>query len=222
MRGEGEFGLIARLAERLRGTVRSPSPDCGARRARETTRRSPRHSGVTVTSTEALVEGVHFRREWSPPPSIGRKALAAALSDLAAMGSEPGRGLRGAGDTGGLRRGRVPGALRRHRRDGGGHRHGRSRRRPHARARAAARGDRGRTRLLAGGGRRSRWRVPGRGRGRHRGARRGRGGPAAARASRASPVARRGRGGRARTAPARARAADRRGLGARHRRGLRR
>ena len=47
-------------------------------------------TGVTVTSTEALVEGIHFRREWSPPPSIGRKALAAALSDLAAMGSEPG------------------------------------------------------------------------------------------------------------------------------------
>ena len=89
MRGEGEFGLIARLAERLRGVGRSPSPAAvhvglGDDAAVTTP------SGVTVTSTEALVEGVHFRREWSPPPSIGRKALAAALSDLAAMGSAPG------------------------------------------------------------------------------------------------------------------------------------
>jgi thiamine-monophosphate kinase len=89
MRGEGEFGLIARLVERLRSAGRSPA-------------RTPVHfglgddaavtapAGVTVTSTDALVEGIHFRREWSPPASIGRKALAAALSDLAAMGSEPG------------------------------------------------------------------------------------------------------------------------------------
>jgi thiamine-monophosphate kinase len=37
-----------------------------------------------------MVEGVHFRRATAPLASVGRKALAAALSDLAAMGAEPG------------------------------------------------------------------------------------------------------------------------------------
>jgi thiamine-monophosphate kinase len=46
--------------------------------------------GVTATSVDALVDGVHFRREWSSPAQIGAKALAVALSDLAAMGAEAG------------------------------------------------------------------------------------------------------------------------------------
>lgn len=46
--------------------------------------------GVTATSVDALVDGVHFRREWSTPAQIGAKALSVALSDLAAMGAEPG------------------------------------------------------------------------------------------------------------------------------------
>ena len=39
---------------------------------------------------DALVEGVHFRRSTFPPEAIGHKALTVALSDLAAMGAEPG------------------------------------------------------------------------------------------------------------------------------------
>ena len=51
--------------------------------------------GATATSVDALVDGVHFRREQRQPcAQIGRKALATALSDLAAMGAEAGRGLR--------------------------------------------------------------------------------------------------------------------------------
>lgn len=46
--------------------------------------------GATATSVDAVVEGVHFRRETFPARSIGAKALAAALSDLAAMGAAPG------------------------------------------------------------------------------------------------------------------------------------
>jgi thiamine-monophosphate kinase len=46
--------------------------------------------GATATSVDAIVEGIHFRREWSPPDAIARKAVASALSDLAAMGAEPG------------------------------------------------------------------------------------------------------------------------------------
>ena len=90
MREDGEFGLIARLAQRLgqaQGARRSGTEihvgigDDGAVTV---------PAGATGTSTDAMVEGVHFRRETAPPRAIGRKALAAALSDLAAMGAAPG------------------------------------------------------------------------------------------------------------------------------------
>jgi thiamine-monophosphate kinase len=47
---------------------------------------------VCVTSVDAMVDGVHFRlREgWTTPFEAGWRALAGALSDLAAMGAEPG------------------------------------------------------------------------------------------------------------------------------------
>lgn len=43
----------------------------------------------TVLTTDALVEGVHFTRQWSSPADIGHKALAINLSDLAAMAATP-------------------------------------------------------------------------------------------------------------------------------------
>ncbi len=51
-----------------------------------------RARAVCVTSVDAMVEGVHFRLGdgWMTPAQIGWRALAAALSDLAAMGAEPG------------------------------------------------------------------------------------------------------------------------------------
>ena len=48
------------------------------------------HPGPTATSVDAVVEGVHFRRQWSDPTRIARKAVAVALSDLAAMAADPG------------------------------------------------------------------------------------------------------------------------------------
>jgi len=80
----GEFELLARLRERLPppgGRVLLGSGDDAAVTV---------PGGATATSIDALVDGVHFRRETTTPLQIGRKALAAALSDLAAMGAEAG------------------------------------------------------------------------------------------------------------------------------------
>jgi thiamine-monophosphate kinase len=49
-----------------------------------------RADGVAVTSIDAMVEGVHFELSTHSPGDVGHKALAAALSDLAAMGARPG------------------------------------------------------------------------------------------------------------------------------------
>ena len=47
--------------------------------------------GACVTSVDAMVDGVHFRLgPRCSPADVGRRALAAALSDLAAMGVAPG------------------------------------------------------------------------------------------------------------------------------------
>lgn len=46
-------------------------------------------SGDVVVSTDAMVEDVHFRRVWSGPHDVGRKAVASALADLEAMGARP-------------------------------------------------------------------------------------------------------------------------------------
>src|ERR1700753_3510096 len=42
--------------------------------------------GYAVTSVDTMVDGVHFRSGELRPEEIGRRARAAALSDLAAMG----------------------------------------------------------------------------------------------------------------------------------------
>jgi thiamine-monophosphate kinase len=89
LRDDGEFALIARLAERLRRAAPAkPATEVHVGIGDDAAVTVP--GGATVTSTEALIEGVHFRRETAPPAAIGRKALAAALSDLAAMGASAG------------------------------------------------------------------------------------------------------------------------------------
>jgi thiamine-monophosphate kinase len=80
----GEFEFLARLRERLPEDglkVKLGSGDDAAVTV---------PGGATATSVDALVEGVHFRRGEAEPATIGRKALATALSDLAAMGAEAG------------------------------------------------------------------------------------------------------------------------------------
>jgi thiamine-monophosphate kinase len=46
-------------------------------------------SALTLVTTDCLVEGVHFRRDWSPPQLLGRKALTVNLCDIAAMAGVP-------------------------------------------------------------------------------------------------------------------------------------
>jgi thiamine-monophosphate kinase len=62
--------------------VRGPGDDAAVVRARP----------VCATSIDTFVEGVHFRLDegWATPGEVGRRALASALSDLAAMGAAPG------------------------------------------------------------------------------------------------------------------------------------
>jgi thiamine-monophosphate kinase len=49
-----------------------------------------RGRGYAVTSIDSMIDGVHFRRDQLGPEEIGHRALAGALSDLAAMGAQPG------------------------------------------------------------------------------------------------------------------------------------
>ena len=79
----GEFGLIRELTSRLTTTpaVRvGPGDDAAVVAAPD--RR-------VVASTDILLEGRHFRRDWSTAYDVGRKAAAQNLADIAAMGAVP-------------------------------------------------------------------------------------------------------------------------------------
>jgi thiamine-monophosphate kinase len=80
----GEFDLLAKVRERLP----PPGPRVLVGSGDDAAVTLP--GGATATSIDALVDGVHFRRDWATLAQIGHKALAAALSDLAAMGAEAG------------------------------------------------------------------------------------------------------------------------------------
>ncbi len=83
LRDVGEFGLIDRVARRAvqAGTVLlGPGDDAAVVAAPD---------GRVVASTDLLLEGRHFRLDWSSGYQIGRKAAAQNLADIAAMGAEP-------------------------------------------------------------------------------------------------------------------------------------
>jgi thiamine-monophosphate kinase len=49
----------------------------------------PERNRLEVVTVDAIVEGVHFERRFTPPAAIGHRALAVNLSDIAAMGAAP-------------------------------------------------------------------------------------------------------------------------------------
>jgi thiamine-monophosphate kinase len=79
----GEFGLIERLTA---GRVQPPSTLLGPG---DDAAVVATPDGRVVAATDVLVEGVHFRFDWSTPEQIGRKAAAVNLIDVAAMGAVP-------------------------------------------------------------------------------------------------------------------------------------
>jgi len=76
----GEFGLISQLVERFpqgEHVLVGPGDDAALLRIKQ---------GHVVVSTDLLVEGRHFRRDWVSGYDVGRRAAAQNLSDINAMG----------------------------------------------------------------------------------------------------------------------------------------
>lgn len=79
----GEFGLINRILGRLgtgSATQLGPGDDAAVVAAPD---------ARVVASTDVLVEGRHFRRDWCSATDVGHRAAAANLADIAAMGARP-------------------------------------------------------------------------------------------------------------------------------------
>lgn len=89
----GEFALIRHLTKKMQryddSVILGIGDDAAALRT---------VAGKSMVVTcDMLVEGQHFRREWSTPQQLGYKALAVSLSDIAAMGAVPRYALVSAG-----------------------------------------------------------------------------------------------------------------------------
>lgn len=79
----GEFGIIDRLTSavvRSDAVLVGPGDDAALLAVSD--------SRVLV-STDMLVEGRHFRLDWSSPHDVGRKAIAQNAADIEAMGARP-------------------------------------------------------------------------------------------------------------------------------------
>lgn len=76
----GEFGLIAELSRRFAQgdhVLIGPGDDAAVVAV---------PTGRVVVSTDVLVDGRHFRRDWAEAEDVGHRVAAANLSDLNAMG----------------------------------------------------------------------------------------------------------------------------------------
>jgi thiamine-monophosphate kinase len=80
----GEFGLIDRIAGQVKPGV---AVEVGI--GDDAAVISPTAGTLTLTTTDMLVEGVHFDLSLCDPTTLGRKSLSVNLSDIAAMGGVP-------------------------------------------------------------------------------------------------------------------------------------
>src|SRR5215211_2875723 len=88
VRDVGEFGLITLLTAALPAEVQSASGlQLGI--GDDAAVWQPTPGEQIVVTTDSLVEDVHFRRDWTDWESLGHKALAVNISDIAAMGAIP-------------------------------------------------------------------------------------------------------------------------------------
>jgi thiamine-monophosphate kinase len=88
VRDIGEFGLIEALRRALPAeALTSASLEIGI--GDDAAVWSPAAGEKIVLTTDSLVEGVHFRLDWTDWESLGHKTLAVNVSDLAAMGAVP-------------------------------------------------------------------------------------------------------------------------------------
>lgn len=85
----GEFSFIERIKpgclNRKSGIVSGIGDDCAVFQAGK--------GRAILLTTDMLIEDIHFRRHEIPPRLLGRKSLAASISDIAAMGGTPGEAL---------------------------------------------------------------------------------------------------------------------------------
>jgi thiamine-monophosphate kinase len=83
----GEDGLIAAVVSRYRDT--SAAPHGPVRIGPGDDAAVLDVGGPVVVSTDTVVEGFDFRRDWSSPRDVGVKVAAQNLADIAAMGARP-------------------------------------------------------------------------------------------------------------------------------------
>jgi len=81
----GEFGLIDRLRQRLG----PPPPELVLGIGDDCAALQPPSGEQLLVTCDLLLEGVHFRRDWTDLRRLGRKCVAVNLSDIAAMGGTP-------------------------------------------------------------------------------------------------------------------------------------
>lgn len=86
----GEFGLIDRLERVLAKAGASPAAGAISLGIGDDAALLRPPAGTEIVATiDAVIEEVHFRRDWSKPEDVGWKSLAVNVSDLNGMGARP-------------------------------------------------------------------------------------------------------------------------------------